>query len=88
MVALTARKKVAATKKSKILVHWRRITVEMSKEFSLKENQGLKFGKRLLLRNSISAWRSGITLLKQEREMERLVEEKMKEVNRWLRDPF
>lgn len=87
-IVLTSRQQVTATKKSKILAHWRRITVEASNELSLKENQGLKFGKRLLLRQAISCWRSGTILLKQEREIERLVAEKMKEVNCWLRDPL
>lgn len=88
MIVLAFRQQVVATKKSKILAHWRRITVEANNDLNVKENQGLKFGKRLILRQAISYWRSRAFLLKKDREMERLVAEKMKEVNRWLRDPF
>ena len=54
------------------------------KSRSMKERKATKNGQRLLLLRAMQSWRSGVTISQKEREVDMLVAEKLKEVEKWL----
>lgn len=79
-----ALKRVHTIRQKAIFAKWETITINAKIERSAKENEASKYGQRLLLRRSIHCWKSGAMICKQDREMERLIALKWKEVNQWL----
>ena len=54
------------------------------KSRSIKEKKATKNGQRLLLLRAVQSWRFGVTICQKEREVDMLVAEKLKEVEKWL----
>jgi hypothetical protein len=80
------RQKASERQQRFIFTTWRDLTIKATSELSYKEEKATKFGRRLHLRVAIHQWSTGTVLSKKEREMEKLIEEKMKQVKGWLNE--
>ena len=81
-----AKQKHSRKQKKSILSKWRDRTHKARTDCNRKEEKAQLFGHRLSLRIAINQWYSSMVVLKKEREIERLVEEKKRELYLWLGD--
>ena len=77
-------RRISTVRRRCIVTKWYHITMKAKKSRSVKEKKATKNGHRLLLLRAVQSWRSGVTICQKEREVDMLVAEKLKEVEKWL----
>ena len=79
------RHRVSVIQLRSMLGKWCFVASRVKRERSLRERKARKHGNKLLMLRAIHSWQLGVSYCKEEREMDKMIQAKWSEVNKWLK---